>query len=101
MLGWRMSALHLPGCDTRHTWLQPCNGSHGADRRLAGAARDWRPTSSWRACVILLALGGAVLAVPCLLVAIALYEEGAFDSAPNLPSFARPVDANQLLSEKM
>jgi hypothetical protein len=29
-----------------------------------------------------------------------LYEEGAFDSAPGLPSYARPADARQLYNDK-
>jgi hypothetical protein len=37
----------------------------------------------------------------CVFVGILLYRAGLFDSAPELPSFARPVDAKQLSNEQV
>ena len=50
-------------------------------------------------CSLLVVVVGLVVASPCVFVGVLLYQEGAFDRPPSMPSDARPVGADKLGSE--
>jgi hypothetical protein len=52
-------------------------------------------------CPVWLAIVGGLLASPCAGGIALLYSAGFFDTAPELPEFARPVDAEELGNDEV
>jgi hypothetical protein len=83
---------HLPGCDRRHGRRQRCNAPSPEVVGVEQRSPDRAPSTLYLRCLVLLLIAISPFLAVCGFLGAVLV----LDRAPELPNFARPMEAQQL-----